>query len=228
MQNKSIVVIAAHPDDETLGCGGTIARFAMEGKDVHVVFLADGVGSRSENGIPDPRELTDRRQAAEKACKILGVQSLEFGDHPDNQLDTVSLLQFVQAVEAQIAVFRPDTVITHNAGDLNIDHQRVHQAVITACRPQPGHPVNTLLFFETLSSTEWQIPGSGPSFAPNWFIDITTTLDRKLEAIQCYNSEMHPWPHSRSLNAAEYLARWRGVSAGMEAAEAFVLGRKRI
>jgi LmbE family N-acetylglucosaminyl deacetylase len=115
--------------------------------------------------------------------------------------------------------------LTHHAGDVNIDHQRVHQAVVTACRPQPGHPVRTLLFFEVPSSTEWQPPGSAPAFTPNWFVDISSTLDCKLNALDAYAEELRVWPHPRSLQAVEALARWRGATVGVEAAEAFILGR---
>jgi N-acetylglucosamine malate deacetylase 1 len=224
---KSILVIAAHPDDETLGCGGAMARLAREGKAVHVAFVADGVGSRIPSGLPDPQALAARRLAAANACAVLGAQPPRFGDFPDNRLDTVPLLEVVQFIEALILDYRPDTIFTHHCGDLNIDHQLVHRAVVTACRPQAGHPVTTLLFFETPSSTEWQSPGTGPAFIPNWFVDITGTLDRKIQAAQCYESELRPWPHPRSTQGIEHLARWRGATVGVDSAEAFMLGRCR-
>lgn len=225
---KSILVIAAHPDDETLGCGGTMARLVREGKAVHVAFAADGVGSRISCGLPDQQALAARRLAAAHACAVLGAQSPRFRDFPDNRLDTVPLLEVVQYIEALISTYRPDTILTHHCGDLNIDHRLVHKAVVTACRPQAGHPVNTLLFFEIPSSTEWQSPGTGPAFIPNWFVDISGTLDRKIQAAQCYESELRPWPHPRSVQGIEHLARWRGATVGVDAAEAFMLGRCRI
>lgn len=222
---KSILVIAAHPDDETLGCGGTIASFANQGHEVHVAFLADGTGAR-ETGLQPSRAILDhRREAAIQACAILGTRTPLFFDFPDNQMDTVPLLRIVQTVEYLIMAHSPSIVITHHAGDVNIDHQRTHQAVITACRPQPGHPVATLLFFETPSSTEWMPAASSNPFAPNWFVDITATLGRKLDALRAYEDEMRSWPHPRSHKGIEYLARWRGATMGLEAAEAFMVGR---
>jgi len=222
---ETILVIAAHPDDEALGAGGALARWAAEGADIHVAFLADGVGSR-QCGAPDVSELNGRRIAAGKACAALGLlHAPTFDDLPDNRLDTVPLLDIAKSIEALINRVQPDTVLTHHAGDLNIDHRRVHQAVLTACRPQPAHPVHPLLFFEVASSTEWQTPGSGPMFAPNVFIDITNTLDQKRAALSAYEQEMRSWPHARSIEAVEHLARWRGATVGVAAAEAFMLGR---
>jgi LmbE family N-acetylglucosaminyl deacetylase len=117
-------------------------------------------------------------------------------------------------------------VLTHHAGDVNIDHRVVHDAVIAACRPQPGYSVKELLFFEVPSSTEWRPPGSAEPFNPNWFFDITSTLATKMEALRAYEAELRAFPHPRSLKAVEALALWRGATAGVEAAEAFVLGRK--
>ena len=222
---KSVLVIAAHPDDEALGCGGSLAMLAKAGAAVHVAFLADGVTSRDSDKAQLAGEIRARRMAAEKACAILGAASTFFGDFPDNQMDTVALLSVVKSIEALIARHRPDTVFTHHAGDVNVDHRRVQEAVVAACRPQPGHCVKLLLSFEVASSTEWQPPASATVFAPNWFIDISGTLDRKLEALDAYSSEMRAWPHPRSREAVTHLARWRGASVGVEAAEAFVLGR---
>lgn len=223
---KTVLVVAAHPDDEVLGCGGTIARSVDQGVTVHVAFLADGVFSRtSESGAQPDEELQVRRATAQKANKILGVKSVSFGDFPDNRMDTVALLDIVKNVEDLIVKHQPDTIFTHHAGDLNIDHRRTHEAVVTACRPRLGHPVKTILCFEVPSSTEWQVPGSGPFFAPNWFVDISKTLDRKMAALNAYATELCPWPHPRSLQGIDHLARWRGAVIGAEAAEAFILGR---
>ncbi len=226
----NILVIAAHPDDEALGCGGTIARYAAEGYAVHLAFLADGVGARDARGTElsqQQREALDRRQvAARKAADILGADSVSFDDLPDNQLDSVPLLDIAQRVEALTAKHLPSIVLTHHAGDLNVDHRRVHQAVITACRPQRSHCVRTLLAFEVPSSTEWQPPGSGVAFEPNWFVDISDTLEKKCAALDAYHEEMRDWPHPRSLEAVEHLARWRGATVGCEAAEAFVVLRQ--
>ena len=219
----SLIIIAAHPDDEVLGCGGAIARYTARGVQAHAIFLADGIAAR--DGM-DSEALQRRQSAARNAADCLGIQSVSFGEFPDNRLDTVALLDITKVVEGAIAQHQPDCVLTHHAGDVNIDHQRVHQAVVTACRPQPGHCVKTLLFFEVPSSTEWQPPGSAPAFAPNWFVDISSTLDCKLKALDAYAEELRDFPHPRSREAVEALARWRGATVGSRAAEGFVLGRR--
>jgi LmbE family N-acetylglucosaminyl deacetylase len=224
--HKTILILAAHPDDEVLGCGGTIAKLVDEGATVNVAFMADGVFSRVGEESVQQLELTARRKAAQRACAMLGVKSVSFGDFPDNRMDTIPLLDITQAVEALIAKHQPELVFTHHAGDVNIDHRRLHEAVVTACRPQQGHPVKTLLCFEVPSSTEWQLPGSAPAFMPNWFVDISTTLDRKLAALEAYADELRAWPHPRSRQGVEHLAHWRGATVGVDAAEAFILGRQ--
>lgn len=228
---RDVVVVAAHPDDEVIGCGGTIARLASQGAAVHIVLLADGVESRHQAGSliasdPDVRaELDRRRDAARRAGQALGAANVEFADYPDNRMDTVPLLDVAQTIEAALRRYRPDTVLTHHSGDVNVDHRRVHDAVVVACRPQPGHFVRTLLFFEVASSTEWQPPGSAPAFNPNYFVDVSRHLDSRRRALQEYAAEMRPWPHPRSHEALEYLSKWRGATAGVDAAEAFIVGR---
>lgn len=226
--SQSILILAAHPDDEVLGCGGTIAKLADQGATIHVAFLADGVFSRAGDQAKQQQEeeLHIRRAAAQKACDILGVKSVSFGEFPDNRMDTVALLDITKALENLIAEYKPEVVFTHHAGDVNIDHRRMHEAAVTACRPQRGRPVKTLLCFEVPSSTEWQLPGSAPVFAPNWFVDISDTLDRKFAALDAYAAELRDWPHPRSRQGVEHLVRWRGAIVGVEAAEAFMLGRQ--
>ncbi|MNI72395.1 GlcNAc-PI de-N-acetylase [compost metagenome] len=164
--------------------------------------------------------------SAQKANRILGVKSLELYDFPDNRMDQLDLLDVTKVIEGFINKYKPDIVYSHHIGDVNIDHRCIHQATVTACRPIPGnHRVKQLLFYEVSSSTEWQTPASGVPFVPNWFEDISETLEQKLRALEEYESEMRPWPHSRSIQAVEYLARWRGATIGRNAAEAFVLGR---
>ena len=223
----NILVVAAHPDDEVLGCGGTIAKYSQQGDIVHVIILAEGVTSRDTQRSLEKRqhELSALTQAAHQASEILGVASLTLHDFPDNRMDSCDLLDVVKVIEQAIDQYRPEIIFTHHNSDVNIDHRRIHEAVVIATRPIPGRVVNTLLFFEIASSTEWQTHGSASAFAPNWFVDISDTLSLKLKALEVYQSEMRPWPHARSITALEYLARWRGANVGVEAAEAFVLGR---
>lgn len=224
---EQIAVIAAHPDDEVLGCGGTITRLSNEGHKVDILLIADGESSResAEQSI-DPGLLSARNAAAKSVCKILGCSSVKSLNLPDNRLDGLEILDIVKQIEQFVERYQPSTVFTHHAGDVNIDHRIVHDAVIAACRPQPDHPVKGLLFFEVPSSTEWRPPGSAVTFAPNVFFNISETLNLKLKALQIYERELRAFPHARSLKAVEALARWRGATVGVEAAEGFVLGRK--
>ena len=218
-----VVVFAAHGDDEVLGCGGTIRRHAMDGDEVSIVIFADGETSRG--GRKSKAAIARRETSAHKAANILGAGNVFTHQLPDNRLDTVPLLDLAKLAEKYIADLRPDTVYTHHAGDLNADHRQVHEAVVTACRPQGDYSVRRLLFFEIPSSTEWRAPSAGAAFIPNWFVDISAVLELKIDALKVYGSEMRPWPHPRSYEGVTHLARWRGATVGCEAAEAFVLGR---
>jgi LmbE family N-acetylglucosaminyl deacetylase len=224
----SVLVVAAHPDDEVLGCGGTIARHADAGDQVQVLIVAEGATSRQlqRDRNQATGELSALAQAAQRAGAILGAQGVELLDLPDNRLDSLDRLDLIKKIEERIGRHKPQVVYVHHAGDVNVDHRRLHEAVVTACRPTPGQPVRRLLSFEVASSTEWQPPGSAPPFQPNWFVDISAQWPRKSEALAAYASEMRPWPHARSLEALEHLARWRGAQAGVEAAEAFCLLRQ--
>jgi len=223
-----VLVVAAHPDDEVLGCGGTIARHADAGDQVQVLIVAEGATSRQQHR--DRSQATDElsalAQAAQQAGAILGAQGVELLGLPDNRLDSLDRLDLIKQIEERIARHQPQVVYVHHSGDVNIDHRRLHEAVVTACRPIPGQPVRRLLSFEVASSTEWQPPGSAPAFQPNWFVDISAQWLRKREALEAYASEMRPWPHARSIEALEHLARWRGAQVGVEAAEAFCLLRQ--
>jgi LmbE family N-acetylglucosaminyl deacetylase len=224
----SVLVVAAHPDDEVLGCGGTIARHAGAGDEVQVLIVAEGATSRQLQRDRDQAtdELFALAQAAHQAGAILGAQGVELLDLPDNRLDSIDRLDLIQKIEERIVRHQPKLVYVHHAGDVNVDHRRLHEAVVTACRPMPGQPVRRLLSYEVASSTEWQPPGSAPAFQPNWFVDISDQWPRKRQALEAYASEMRPWPHARSLEGLEHLARWRGAQVGVEAAEAFCLLRQ--
>jgi len=219
-----ILVVAAHPDDEVLGCGGLIASKARSGLEVSVVFVSDGVTSRPAN--LGQSEIETRRKAAKLAAEVLGIKNAYFGDFPDNQLDSVPILQVAQFIEGILKIEKPDTVLTHFGGDLNVDHRIVNQAVLTACRPTPQQGVKNILFFEVPSSTEWQVPNDEQAFVPNWFEDISQTLALKIRALEMYEFELREWPHPRSVKGVEHLAHWRGASCGVDAAEGFVLGKR--
>lgn len=228
---KKVVVVAAHPDDEVLGCGGTISRLVSDGVEVHVALLADGIGSRYGTAQrPDAslmaREQEERRAAARQAAAVLGVCSVTFNDFPDNQMDTVPLLAIVQSIELVIERLQPDTVFTHHAGDVNVDHRRIHEAITAACRPQPDHCVRNIVCFEVASSTEWQLPHTGPMFWPNLYVGLSEAdCEKKRAALECYAAELRPWPHPRSLVSAENTLRRRGSESGVAAAEGFMVVR---
>lgn len=219
--NKIILIVAAHADDEVLGCGGTIARHVLEGDQVHLVLMADGVNAR-EGAMPD--DLARRMAASEKAQKILGVSEVHCLGFPDNQMDDLPLLKIVQSLEPIIYGLAPSVIYTHHHGDLNVDHRLTQEAVMTACRPQPGCSVKQIYGFEVLSSSEWATPQQEP-FMPILFVDISAQLAVKTRALEAYVEEMRPIPHSRSIEHAAVLAQHRGYSVGVEAAEAFVVYR---
>ncbi len=216
--NDVVAVIAAHPDDEVLGCGATIARHVQQGDTVHVLFLSRGTGSRQGS---NEYQLTELRDRANRACAVMGVASTTFEDFPDCRLDSVDRLDLIRTVEAFIRSFGPGIVYTHLPIDLNIDHVRVNESVVTACRPLPNSTVKRLLCFEIPSSTGWR--AGLPAFAPNWFVEVSATFELKLEALRQYGDEIRPFPHARSVEAVTALARWRGASVGVEMAEAFTV-----
>lgn len=220
---RRVLVVAAHPDDELLGCGGTLARHAADGHEVHILILATGATSRSDSRQDEVAAL---QMAAQKAADVIGAQQPRFAGFPDNRMDSVDLLDVVQAVETVSREIDPQIVYTHHAGDLNIDHQITHRAVLTAFRPLPEATCQAIYTFETLSSTEWGPLCGAHAFQPNHFVDITDTLDRKCAALACYASEMRPFPHPRSEQAINTLAALRGASVGVPAAEAFAVHRQ--
>ena len=214
----NVLVIAAHPDDEILGCGGTIARHAAEGDNVYILIVAEGATSRAGE---DENDVAQLRDCARGAAEALKARQLILAGFPDNRLDSMDRLDVTKEIESHVAKIRPETVYTHHGGDLNLDHRIVHEAVITACRPLPGSSVRRIFNFETVSSSEWATQAIGPSFAPVHFVDISAHLPTKLTALKCYNNELRPFPHARSSEAVEALARLRGSQVGMMAAEAF-------
>ncbi|HYF45091.1 MAG TPA: PIG-L deacetylase family protein [Acidimicrobiales bacterium] len=220
------LVVAAHPDDEVLGAGGTIARRAAEGVEVHVLILGEGATSRAPSRAEGDRTATQALVAdAEAAGKVLGTTSVTVVGLPDNRFDGVELLDVVKHVEAQIERVRPSTVYTQHGGDVNVDHRRTFEAVLAATRPQPGHPVREVLGFAVNSSTEWAFGALAPVFTPQVFVDVSAVLATKLEALSCYEAELRPFPHPRSLEAVEAQARAWGSAAGVDAAEAFTVVR---
>jgi LmbE family N-acetylglucosaminyl deacetylase len=198
--------------------GGSIKKLTSQHNKVSVLFLSDGVTSRD-----NPREgVESRKDSSLKALEILGCSDVEFNDYPDNRLDTVPLLDLCKTVERHIQARQTDIVFTHFPFDLNIDHRVTHEATLVACRPNLNSLVKQLLFFETVSSTNWNF--GAKNFSPNFFIDVTEYFDSKIIALKHYSTELNDFPSARSILNIESLANYRGASLGFEKAEAFEVG----
>jgi LmbE family N-acetylglucosaminyl deacetylase len=219
---RRVLVVVAHADDEALGCGGTIARHVAEGDSVAVLSMTDGVGARGA----DEAAARSRREAAERSAEALGFTWVAAGDFPDNALDTVPLLDVARFVEQAKREASPSLVYTHHHGDLNVDHRVACQAVLTACRPQPGEEVREIRTFEVASSTEWGVPVAGLQFTPNLSVGIEPYWALKQASLEAYADEMRDPPHARSIEGLRQLAAVRGRQAGLPLAEAFMLIRR--
>lgn len=214
-----VLAMVAHPDDEVLGAGGTLAKHAKSGDTVCIAYLSTGVGAR----LNIKQEVQHRMGMARKAADILGASIWLNDFFPDNQMDSVPLLSIVRVVEGYIDKIKPNVIYTHHGGDLNIDHRICQQAVLTACRPMQGSSVKAIYAMEVASSTEWAAPST---FHPNRFVDISSTVELKQKAMHAYGEEMREYPHPRSFQAIYALGRWRGATAGLEHAEAFMVLRE--
>lgn len=219
----TVLCVAAHPDDEVLGVGGTLARHVDEGEDVHVCLLSDGVTSRYDDDDATD-EIRRRRERAERACEELGA-AVSFHEFPDNSFDSVPLLDIVQTVEEEIERHAPETVYTHHYGDLNVDHELACRATVTATRPLRDSAVERVLAFETLSATEWSTPKAGNAFQPTTFVNVSDQMGRKVDALSHYAGELRDPPHPRTVESVEKNASVWGAKSGVEAAEPFELLR---
>ncbi|MCX6983431.1 MAG: PIG-L family deacetylase [Lentisphaerae bacterium] len=222
----NVLVVSAHPDDEVLGCGGTIARLARENHQVYIAIIGEGITSRyKQRDQADPELVIALQTRAHQAAELLGAQELFTFGLPDNRFDTVPLLDVVKIIEGLIERLQPQVIYTQHGGDLNIDHVQVYRATLTATRPMAGSVVKTVYAFEVASSTEWAFHKFSPAFHPNVFVDIGHTLDLKIRAMEMYESELHAFPHPRSSEALRATALHWGSVLGVEAAEAFELIR---
>jgi len=218
-----ILVVVAHPDDEILGMGGTILKHVKNNDEVEVIILGQGVTSRYDNSEKNKDEINSLRRESKDALKVLGVEKVHFYDFPDNRFDSVDLLDIIKTLEKHISEFKPNYVYTHFYGDLNIDHLITYKATITACRPI--NKIN-VISFEVLSSTEQNAQLESTVFIPNLYIDIEKELEKKKEAMSKYKSELKDYPHPRSLEGIEHLAKYRGLAIQSKAVEAFHIVRE--
>ena len=229
LKTKRILVIVAHPDDELLGIGGTLNNLVNEnGCQIKVVILGEGITSRSDQRDTKKweAELNHHGQNITAAQQIIGYQDLSVYQFPDNRFDSVDLLDIIKVVEKEKIIFNPEIIFTHHGGDLNIDHQRTFEAVVTATRPMENENVKAIFTFETPSGTEWRASTDPKHFIPNYFVKLTKqNIEAKQKAMECYQFEKRAFPHPRSPKALEIYAQQRGVMVGTEYAEAFCLVR---
>ncbi|MEK6925709.1 MAG: PIG-L deacetylase family protein [Nanoarchaeota archaeon] len=217
-----VLVIAAHPDDEVLGCGATIAKHVKQGDIVDVLILGDGITARYEESELNNPEVIEKVKAinghAFNASKVLGVNQLEIKGFHCTRFDKFPLRDFVGIVEKKIKEFKPDRVYTHGPNDVNIDHGIVYKAVQTATRPMTPSFVKEVFLMEILSGTEWNFL---ESFRPDHYIDVVDTIQLKVDALREYSSEKREFPHPRSDEGIIILAKKKGSEVGLKYAEAF-------
>ncbi|NER82510.1 MAG: PIG-L family deacetylase [Leptolyngbya sp. SIO1D8] len=218
---KQILVIAPHPDDEVLGCGGTIARHADCGDDVHIAIV-----TRADPDLYPDDDEDAFRQEGQAAHQVLGIASTTYLDFPAPRLDTIAGYQLADRLSNVVCQLQPHTIYLPHHGDIHADHQQVYQATLVAARPVNDCSVRQLLCYETLSETEWSPPRADTTFIPTVFIDINHHLTTKLKAMACYSTELKAFPHPRSLEALTALAKLRGTTVGLVAAEAFAVVRQ--
>ncbi len=229
LRNKRIMIVVAHPDDELLGLGATLHKLIKEcNVTTHVVILGEGITSRSDTRDVKvwENELAIHRENIKNAQLAIGYHSTSIYDFPDNRFDSVALLDIVKVVEKEKKQFEPDVIFTHHGGDVNIDHQRTFESIITACRPMEEEKVKTIITFETPSGTEWRSPTDPRHFLPNLFFSLSEAdIDAKIKGMESYEFERRKYPHPRSPEALKIQAQRWGIVVGTNFAEAFCIVR---
>ena len=219
------MIVVAHPDDELLGLGATMNRLIKEENiNTHVVILGEGITSRSDSRDPEKweKELLVHRKNIKQAQESIGYHNVSIHDFPDNRFDTVALLDIIKVIETEKSNFQPDVIFTHHGGDVNIDHQRTFEAVITSCRPMENEKVLNIITFETPSGTEWRASSDPKHFIPNLFFSVNKeNLESKIKGMESYEFEKRNYPHPRSPEALKIQAQRWGISIGKQYAEAF-------
>lgn len=222
--HKKILIIAAHPDDEVLGCFGTVAKFVKDGYEAYTLILGEGKTSRDEIRVVENKknEIEILNSEIHKANNIIGIKKVFIENFPDNRFDSVDLLDIIKVISKVKEEVKPDIIFTHYKNDLNIDHQITYNAVITATRPMKNESVKEIYSFEILSSTEWNYP---LLFSPDIFFSIDDTIDLKLQAMKEYESELCQYPHPRSLEGIALSAKYQGMRVGKTYVESFKVVR---
>lgn len=230
LKNKKIMIVVAHPDDELLGLGASMNRIIKEDWNVetHVVILGEGLTSRSDSRNVEEwhEKLKKHKQNILEAQKAIGYVDVSIYDFPDNRFDSIPILDIIKTIENEKEKFSPDIIFTHHGGDVNIDHQRTFEAVLTSCRPMKHETVKTLITFETPSGTEWRSSSDPRHFLPNFFISVEEkNVEAKIKGMESYEFEKREYPHPRSPEALRIQAKRWGVSIGKDYAEAFQIIR---
>ncbi|KLE01000.1 PIG-L family deacetylase [Aliarcobacter butzleri] len=218
--SKKILIVVAHPDDEVLGCFGTVARLIKEGYEAYTLILGEGKTSRDEKRVVENKkdEIEILNSEIKRANDTIGIKKTFIYNFADNRFDSVDLLDIVKVISKVKEEIKPDIIFTHYENDLNIDHTITYKAVLTATRPMKNECVKEIYSFEILSSTEWNYP---ISFSPDVYFDIEDFIDIKLEAMKKYYSELCEYPHPRSLEGIKLNAQYNGMRVGKKYVEAF-------
>lgn len=221
-----VLVIAAHPDDEVLGVGGTVAKLCAQGVECHLLIVTDGSSSQYRDS-DHLLEIIEAKKLETRGCaNILGFKSIRYGELPDMKLDKTPHIVINQVIEKVIDEVQPDTVFTHFWGDVNRDHQEVYKSTLVAVRPVMGQVVKELYCYRVPSSTEWTPNKADTMFMPNFFVDIEKYAEQKYKAFACYSTELREYPHPRSVQYLRETDKAAGLRVGLLAAEEFVLLRK--
>lgn len=219
---KKILIVAAHPDDEVLGCFATVAKLIRSGYEAFTLILGQGKAAR---GSCQAEELRSLQQEAIQANKLIGIKEIIIRDFPDNEFDSVPLLKIVKVIEDVKKRIKPDIIFTHHSEDINIDHRITYMATLTATRPMVGETVKEIYSMYVPSSTEWNAYSRKSIFVPNVYVDVADTIDLKVDALSKYSSELNEYPHPRSLKYIKDLAAINGAAVGMMYCENFELVR---
>lgn len=229
LRNKRILIVVAHPDDEILGLGATMFKLIDEyNVKTRVVILGEGITSRADTRETKQwaTELEIHKNNIYQAQKAIGYHEVGIYDFPDNRFDSVALLDIIKIIEKEKADFAPEVIFTHHGGDVNIDHQRTFEAVITCCRPMNTEKVKTIITFETMSGTEWRASTDPKHFLPNIFVSVSENgIKAKIKAMESYEFEKRTYPHPRSPEALKIVAQRWGIATGVQYAEAFCMVR---
>ncbi len=221
-----ILVIAAHPDDEVLGVGGTIAKHSADGDIVHLLIVTDGSTSQYKGDPNLKKIISEKKNETQKCAEILGISTIDYGSLPDMKLDTISHVDINSCIENTIKKYKPEIVYSHFYGDINKDHRCVSESTLVAVRPVVGQCVKKVYLYRTPSSTEWNVKNASNYFSANRYVDISGFVDIKNRAIRCYTTELREFPHPRSLEAIKIIDKAAGTEIGVSAAEEFVIVRE--